>query len=167
MAKRVKPQTGIKKITSLSECDVVLHKLADLRAELKKKEADADIAVNKVKEQLKADSEPILNEIKALEHSLAVYSEYHKDELFKDKKTIELSFGLFGFRKSTSVSVKKDTLAKLKEYGFTEAIKIKETPNKEIMKSWSNEKLELVGAKKIEKDSFWIEVKENDVEIAS
>jgi len=165
-AKRSKPNTPIKKITSLDECDGVLHRLADLKAEIKKLEADADIAVNKIKEELKDKSDPLLKEIEALEHSLAVYSEYNKEELFKDKKTIELNFGLFGFRQSTSISVKRDTLKLLKEHGFTEAIKIKETPNKDVMREWSDERLSLVGAKKVVKDAFWIETKENDVEVA-
>ncbi|WOE69117.1 host-nuclease inhibitor Gam family protein [Hydrogenimonas thermophila] len=164
---RSKPKLEIAKITSLREADEVLHRIADLRAEIRKHEADADIAVNRVKEELKQKVEPLLKNIEALEKSLAVYSEYNKEDLFRDKKTIELTFGLFGFRQSTSISVKKDTLELLKQHGFNEAIKIKETVNKEIMREWSDERLSLVHAKRVVKDLFWIETKENDVETQS
>lgn len=163
--KRVKPTTDIKKITSLSEADATLHRIADLRATIRQAEAEADIAVNEIKEKLKDTCTPMMDEISALEKSLAVYSEYNKEELFQDKKTIELTFGLFGFRKSTSISIKRDTLDLLKEHGFTEAIRLKETPNKEILGEWSDERLALVHATRRIKDDFWIETKENDVDV--
>ena len=160
---RKKPQVEIKKITSLKEADETLHRIADLRAKLKQIEAEAEIKVNKIKEETAQAAEPYLKEIEALEKSLAVYSEYNREELFKGKKSVELTFGLFGFRQSTSISVKKETLPLLKEYGFTDAIKIKETVNKEAMREWSDEKLAMVKAKRVVKDAFWYEVKENEI----
>lgn len=166
MAKtRSKPTTEIKKITSLSEADHTLHKIADLRATIRQAEAEADIAVNAIKDKLKETCTPMLDEISSLEKSLAVYSEYNKEELFKDKKTIELTFGLFGFRKSTSISVKRDTIDLLKEHGFTDAIRLKETPNKEVLGEWSEDRLKLVHVTRRVKDGFWIETKENDVDV--
>ncbi len=165
MAKRKKPEIKVKKITSLNEADLVLRRIAELNNIVKKIEADADEEINRIKEAAKKEAEGILDEIEALEHSLAIFSEYNKEELFKDKKTIELTFGLFGFRQSTSISIKKDTLELLKQHGFKEAIKIKESVNKEIMRDWSDEKLKLVNAKRVVKDSFWVEVKENPVDL--
>jgi len=86
------------------------------------------------------------------------------DALLSDKKTIELTFGLFGYRQSTSISVKRDTLELLKKHGLEEAIVTKETPNKEVMRDWSEEKLALVDAKRVVEDKFWVEAKQNDVE---
>lgn len=164
MAKRSKPQTEIQKITSLSDADSVLHQIADLKANVRKAQADADIEVNAVKEKLADQVRPMLEQIESLEKSLNVYSEYNRSELFGDKKTIELQFGLFGYRQSTSVSVKKTTLELLQKHGFDEAISIKPTVNKEIMRSWSTERLALVDATLVVEDKFWIETKENDLE---
>ncbi|MEW5833029.1 MAG: host-nuclease inhibitor Gam family protein [Campylobacterota bacterium] len=164
MAKRSKPQTEIQKITSLSDADSVLHQIADLKANVRKAQADADIEVNAVKEKLADQVRPMLEQIESLEKSLNVYSEYNRSELFGDKKTIELQFGLFGYRQSTSVSVKKTTLELLQKHGFDEAISIKPTVNKEIMRSWSAERLALVDATLVVEDKFWIETKENDLE---
>lgn len=162
--KRSKPQTEIQKITSLGEADSVLHQIADLKANVRKAQADADIEVNAVKEKLADQVRPMLEQIESLEKSLNVYSEYNRSELFGDKKTIELQFGLFGYRQSTSVSVKKTTLELLQKHGFDEAISIKPTVNKEIMRSWSTERLALVDATLVVEDKFWIETKENDLE---
>lgn len=164
MTKRSKPQTEIQKITSLSDADSVLHQIADLKANVRKAQADADIEVNAVKEKLADQVRPMLEQIESLEKSLNVYSEYNRSELFGDKKTIELQFGLFGYRQSTSVSVKKTTLELLQKHGFDEAISIKPTVNKEIMRSWSTERLALVDATLVVEDKFWIETKENDLE---
>lgn len=164
MAKRSKPQTEITKITSLGEADNVLHRIADLKAHIRKAQADADIAVNAIKENLAETCRPMLDEIESLEKSINVYSEYNRSDLFGDKKTIELQFGLFGYRQSTSVSVKKTTLELLQKHGFDEAISIKPTVNKEIMRSWTPEKLAIVDATLVVEDKFWIETKENDLE---
>lgn len=162
--KRSKPVVETRKITSLSEADNMLHEMADLKAKIRKVQADADIAVNAIKETMMDTVRPMLEQIEAMEKSLAVYSEYNRVELFNDKKTIELQFGLFGYRQSTSVSVKKTTLELLQKHGFDEAISIKPTVNKEIMRSWSAERLALVDATLVIEDKFWIETKENDLE---
>lgn len=162
--KRSKPVVETRKITSLSEADSILHEMADLKAKIRKVQADADIAVNAIKESMMDTVRPMLEQIEAMEKSLAVYSEYNRTELFSDKKTIELQFGLFGYRQSTSVSVKKTTLELLQKHGFDEAISIKPTVNKEIMRSWSVERLALVDATLVIEDKFWIETKENDLE---
>lgn len=162
--KRSKPVVETRKITSLSEADGMLHEMADLKAKIRKVQADADIAVNAIKESMMDTVRPMLEQIEAMEKSLAVYSEYNRTELFNDKKTIELQFGLFGYRQSTSVSVKKTTLELLQKHGFDDAITIKPTVNKEIMRSWSSERLALVDAILVVEDKFWIETKENDLE---
>lgn len=162
--KRSKPVVETRKITSLSEADSMMHEMADLKAKIRKVQADADIAVNAIKESMMDTVRPMLDQIEAMEKSLAVYSEYNRAELFSDKKTIELQFGLFGYRQSTSVSVKKTTLELLQKHGFDEAISVKPTVNKEIMRSWTPEKLAIVDASLVVEDKFWIETKENDLE---
>ena len=162
--KRSKPQVETQKITSLSEANAVLHKIADLKANVRIGQAEADIAVNEIKEKLAESTRPMLEEIEGLEKSLAIYSEYNKAELFSDKKTIELSFGLFGYRQSTSVSIKKTTLELCQKHGFDDAITIKPVVNKDVMRTWSMERLALVDATLVVEDKFWIETKENDLE---
>ena len=162
--KRSKPVIETKKISSLSEADNTLHRIADLKAMMDKVRADADIAVNAIKESMADSCREMIDEIEAMEKSLAVYCEYNRTELFGDKKTIELTFGLFGYRQSTSIAVKKTTLELLSKHGFTDAITIKPVVNKDAMREWSDERLALVDAVRNVEDKFWIETKENDLQ---
>ena len=163
--KRSKPQMDTIKVTSLSEADSLLRQISDINAKLRGLESAVDIAMNELKEDMKITAEPMIEEKERLEKSLAIYSEYNKGELFSDKKTIELTFGLFGYRQSTSIGVKASTVELLKKHGFTEAIVTKETPNKDVMRDWSTERLGLVDAKRVVEDKFWVEAKQNDTEI--
>lgn len=163
--KRSKPSIETVKITSLSEADGLLKRISDINANLRKIEADTDIKVNEIKETMRAEAKELIEEKERLEKSLGIYSEYNKSELFSDKKTIELTFGLFGYRQSTSISVKQTTLELLKKHGLEEAIITKESPNKEVMRDWSEEKLKLVDAKRVVEDKFWVDAKQNEVEI--
>lgn len=165
--KRSKPSIETVKITSLGEADALLKKISDINANLRKIEANADIRVNEIKEAMKAEAEELLEEKEKLEKSLGIYSEYNKSELFSDKKTIELTFGLFGYRQSTSIGTKATTLELLKKHGLEEAIITKETPNKDVMRDWSEEKLKLVDAKRNVEDKFWVEAKSNDIEASA
>jgi len=165
--KRSKPTIETIKVTSLSEADTLLKQISDINANLRKIEADADIRVNEIKEDMKEKAEQLLEQKELLEKSLGIYCEYNKGELFGDKKTIELTFGLFGYRQSTSIGVKATTLELLKKHGLEEAIITKETPNKDIMRDWSEEKLKLVDAKRNVEDKFWVEAKSNDIEASA
>ena len=162
--KRSKPVIETKKISSLNEADGSLHAMADLKAKIRMVQADADITVNAIKESMMETVRPMVEQIEAMEKSLAVYCEYNRSELFSDKKTIELHFGLFGYRQSTSISVKKTTLELLQKHGFEDAISIKPTVNKDALREWSEERLGLVDAVRVVEDKFWIETKENDLD---
>lgn len=43
---------------------------------------------------------------------------------------------------------------------FKEAIRVKEEPDREVMSQWPDERLELVGCQRKEKDTFWLEIDE-------
>lgn len=165
--KRSKPTIETIKVTSLSEADTLLKQISDINANLRKIEADADIKVNEIKEEMKEKAEQLLEQKELLEKSIGIYCEYNKGELFGDKKTIELTFGLFGYRQSTSIAVKQTTLELLKKHGLEEAIITKESPNKDIMRDWSEEKLKLVDARRNVEDKFWVEAKSNDIEASA
>lgn len=162
--KRSKPRIEVQKIESLQGVDEVLHRIADLKAKKRIAEAEADITVNAIKENLAETCRPINDELEALEQSLAIYSEYNRSELFTDKKTIELPFGFFGYRQSTKISTKATTLELCQKLGFNDAITIKPQVNKEAMREWSEERLGLVDAKRVVEDTFWFETKENSLE---
>ena len=161
-SKRVKPQ-GVQVVTTLEDVDQVLLQIAQLRLQLKRIDADAEEEINKIKELAHRQAEPIKARIAALESSITVFAEVNKDQLFDKKKSIELNFGLIGYRKSTKIRVKKTTLEKLKAMGLMDAIIIKETPNKEVLATYPDDTLKKVDARRVVEENFWYEVKEEAI----
>ena len=126
------------------------------------------------------DGESLRTKITESASKIQSYAEYNKDELFKDAKSLELSFGKIGYRKSTKISVKKTTLDMLKNllYGrklelekaeseekrnaitvlitkIQSCIRVKEEPNKESLGLMDDAFLKTVGAsRKITNDFF-------------
>jgi len=161
-SKRVKPQ-NIVPLKNLNQVDDALFKIAQMRTKLKRIDAEAEEQINAIREKAAKEAEPLKAEIEKLENGIFAFSEYHKSELFDKKKTVELTFGFIGYRKSTKISVKKTTVEKLKEMGLLDAIIIKESPNKEVLSQYPDEILKQADAKRVVEEKFWYEVKEEEI----
>lgn len=162
MTKRVKPQ--LMTLADLAAVDRALHDIALEQIAIRRIEADAEEKVQAVRKEAAEKAEANQIRIKMLETAIRNYAEIHKAEILpKGKKTIELNFGLIGFRLSTKISVKASTLGLLQKLGFLDGVRIKEEVNKEVLKDWDDDKLRLVDAKRKREDVFYYEVK--DVEI--
>lgn len=132
---RIKPQVG--KLESLDDVNLALRDIG-----LKEKELDA------------IDSKAA-KEIAETAAKIQAYAEYNKAELFKDKKSVDLSFGKIGYRQSTKISVKKTTLELLKKLGFKSCVRIKEECDKDAMSNLSDDDLKSVdAARKVSNDFF-------------
>lgn len=59
------------------------------------------------------------------------------------------------------------TLEKLHEYGFSDAVRLKEEINKDAMAAWPDERLEMVGMKRRQLDTFYIEIKAEEIHNAA
>ena len=55
------------------------------------------------------------------------------------------------------------TLARMRQYNFAEGIRIKEEINKDAALGWPDERLELVGLRRQQSNSFFIEIKKDAV----
>ena len=102
-------------------------------------------------------------EIAATAAKIEAYAEYNKADLFKDKKTVDLSFGKIGFRQSTKISVKKSTLELLKKLGFIACVRIKEECDKDAMSNLSDDDLMSVDAARKISNVFFCEANMEEV----
>jgi phage host-nuclease inhibitor protein Gam len=128
---RLKPVIG--KIKSLGDANLAPREIGTPGRGLAAIDADADRRMAEIKAESAKQGEGIRKRIVDLSAALGAYAEYNRDDLFKDKKTVELTFGSFGFRKSTSISVRKTTLELLKKLRMDRFIRIKEEPDKEAL----------------------------------
>ena len=120
---RLKPQVG--KIDTLDQANLVLKEIGLLEKELEAIDAEAHKQIAEIKADAAKKGEGIRKRIADDSALLSAYAGYNKAELFKDKKSVQLSFGVFGYRKSTSISVKKTTLQLLRKLGLTKCILVK------------------------------------------
>jgi len=167
---RVKPK--IETIGSVNQADRVLAEIGELTRQVGAIEADLNAAIDQAKAEAKARSEPLRERLKSLADSLAAFGEYNKGSLFEMKRSLELVFGVIGFRRSTKLKTKSrftwaKVLEKLKEYAFDKGIRVKEEVDREELRTWPDERLDVVGVVRVEEDEFYFELKEQRLEQAA
>jgi phage host-nuclease inhibitor protein Gam len=166
MSKRQKPQ--FTPITTLDECNQRLAELAEIEREMDAINYSLNEAIDLAKQEAKGAAQPLEERREQLEAALAAYAEYNKPTLFDSKKTIELLHGRFGYRKSTAIKPMKgfriaDVIEKIKVLGLKNALRTKESLNKDVMGEWADAQLNAVGAQREVQEKFWYEVKQEDV----
>lgn len=158
---RIKPTAG--KLETLDDVNMALRDIGLAERELYQIDTEANKKIAEIKTAAAEKGEPLRKRITELSAKIQAYSDYNKDELFKDKKTVELSFGCFGYRKSTRISVKKTTLELLRRLGLVNCIRIKEEPDKEALAQLDDEALKEVDACRKTSDDFFCEANTEQV----
>jgi phage host-nuclease inhibitor protein Gam len=158
---RFKPQVG--KINSLEDANLVLKEIGLLERELEAIDAEAHKLIAEIKADAVKKGEGIRKRIADNSARLGAYAQYNREELFKDRKSVEISFGSFGYRKSTSISVKKATVELLRKLNLLKYIRVKEEPDKEAMAELDDETLAQVDAVRKIKDEFFCEANKEEI----
>ena len=159
---RYKPNIG--KIKTLEDADLALKEIGLLEHELEAIDGEANKKIAEIKADCAKQGEGLRKRITDLSALLGAFAEYNREELFKDRKSQKLSFGEFGYRKSTSISVKKTTLELLKKLKLVRYIRIKEEIDKDLMAEMTDESLAQVDAVRKVKDSFFCEANREQVD---
>jgi len=158
---RLKPQVG--KIENLDQANLVLKEIGLLEKELESIDGDAHKQIAEIKEAAAKAGQTIRKRIADDSALLGAYAEYNRADLFKDKKSVQLSFGTFGYRKSTSISVKKTTLELMKKLGLDKYVRVKEEADKDAMAALDDETLAQVDAVRKVKDDFFCEADKEEI----
>jgi phage host-nuclease inhibitor protein Gam len=170
MVKREKPRTTIAPVRDLADANMALREIAEINRAVESANHALNEDIDRMKQEVQETVAPLLERKEMLDAGLANFAELSKEQLFKDRRSKELDFGSIGYRKSTSLatvkkicSTWKEVLGKLRQYDFREAIRVREEPDKEVMSEWPQERLELIGVQRIEKDEFFYEIKQEKV----
>lgn len=159
--KRIKSDTEIIPIENWDKADGHIRRIGDLIQQIQKAEADAKESIDKIKAVLAEDVKPSQKEIKKLTRSIEAFAANHRED-FGSARSRKLNFGLLGWRKSTSISIKKDITLELIKQVFSRAkaktfIRITESVNKETLANLKDEQLATVKAQRKVKDDFFVE----------
>ena len=167
MAKRKKP-LNVFPVKSVEDANQTLREIAMIEREISAIETRMNENIDKIKAKAKMKAASYEKQLQGLENGLQAFSEFNKPKLFEKKKSMSLNFGSLGFRKNTVLKpMPKFTWAKvleiLKAKGLNSAIRTKETPNKDILGEWSDERLSIVSVRRVSSDQFWYTVNEEEL----
>jgi len=160
--KRVKSKAIVSPVTDWTHADCYLRRISNLTAVIDLAKATATDDINEIKNQLENDSRPAQDKIDAYTASIEAFCASNK-KTFGKKRSLKLTFGVVGWRKSSSISVKKTTLDLIKEFFGKKAaqyIHVKETPDKNALDKLTDEQLASVAARRRVKDDFFVECAE-------
>ena len=168
---RIKPAATTVVIKSTEEADTVLARIAAHKRRIELIDLSAAEEIDEVKARAAAEAEPIKQEIAGLEQSLLRYADYARDELFRGRKSPQLTFGTIGYRLSTKLKTLpkwtfERVLESLKAGNKTEYIRIKEEVDKERLRGAAPELLKQHGLRLVTDDVFFYGASEQQNEQA-
>lgn len=155
--------TSKDQIKDLDGANQAIAEIGRLTMQIEAIDGKASEKIGKIKDQAARDGESARNRIKVIESALLLYAEYNKGDLFKDRKSIDLSYGTIGYRLSTKISIKRTTMDLLKKLFGGKGVRIKEEVDKEELAAWQNEDLAQVDAARVTQDTFFYEVNREEI----
>lgn len=149
-------------INSWNDVDTAIKKIGELNIAITHIEGEATLKTNAIKEEAKAQAQPLNDELESLTKLVEAYCECNKAE-FAKKRSKELVFGVVAYRLVTSVSIpraaaKLEALIKsIKAFGLNCCLKTVEMVDKEALAELQDGDLVKLGLKRSVRDSFRIE----------
>lgn len=163
---RIKPDPHV--VADRAQAEGALAEMAALDRKISGIEANMQEAIDSAKQRASQQAAPLMARRKELADAIAVYAKLNRQDLFTKAKSVDMGFGVIGFRASTrivqirGVTVEM-TLERLHQYHFADGIRVKEEINRDAALGWPDERLELVGLKRQQTDTFYIEIKKENV----
>lgn len=163
---RIKPDPHV--VADRAQCEAALAEMAALDRKLSAIENEMREAIDAAKSKAGQLAGPLQARRKELADAVAIFAKLNRQELFAKSKSLDMGFGVIGFRASTRIVQLRGvtaemTLERLHQYNLADGIRIKEEINKDAALGWPDERLELVGLKRQQADTFFIEIARDDV----
>lgn len=163
---RIKPDPHV--VADRAQCEGALAEMAALDRKLSAIENEMREAIDAAKSKAGQLAGPLQARRKELADAVAIFAKLNRQELFAKSKSLDMGFGIIGFRASTRIVQLRGvtaemTLERLHQYNLADGIRIKEEINKDAALGWPDERLELVGLKRQQADTFFIEIARDDV----
>lgn len=150
------------------EADAALAELAVLSRQITGIETKLNADIDKLKKSAAELAAPAHARIAVLEQALLQFGTSQKSVFDDKRRSIELDHGTIGFRRSTELGTQPKwtwamVLGQLKTLAMVDGIRTKEEVDKTALAQWPDERLTLVGVRRVEKDVFYYEVKQEEL----
>lgn len=147
-------------LDSWEDANNALLEIAQAEVALTKIEGDMNVKINLIKETAETAATPIKERIAELERQLKAFAELNRPD-FGKVKTKKLTFGEVGFRASSSIKFKtaqtQKIIENLRKLDMADCINVKETINKDVLRTYTDEKVIQSGATVQKTNVFWYE----------
>ena len=158
--KRVRSDSLLIPIPDWLHADAYVRRIGTHQGQIRLLEKDATEQVARIKAHLATKTAARQEKILLYQASLKAFARSHRDDLGKARSK-KLNHGLVGWRKSTVMRLKKNTVDLIKQF-FTPVrqkplITIKESPDKNAIAKLTDEDLASIEARREEKDVFYVE----------
>jgi phage host-nuclease inhibitor protein Gam len=143
-----------------SAADQLIRELGEIETTISKAEGAATAKINNIKAALEDQVNQLQDRQKYIVKSLEEFALGHTKD-FGECRSRKLDFGILGWRASTVIEIAATTLERIKEY-LTSAeqkacIRVKESVDKEALGKLTDERLQVVKARRKTKDAFFVE----------
>ena len=164
---RKKPVPAVP-IRDLNEANRVLEEMCRLQAGLEEVDREARDGIDAFKSDAAAKATPLKQRLQELEAGLNLFAACDREHLFRERRTVQLVFGAFGWRRSSQIKPQpkwtwKKVLERVRALGLVEAVRVREDVDREALHRWSDEKLMKIGARRVQLETFWYELGRDSV----
>ena len=155
----------MKTIKTLDDVNAALREIGVLENELARIDGDANERILAVKAEAEKSGDPLRAQIESLSEKVLDFAMKNKDEIFEEKKSVNLTFGDVGYRESVSLITSPKTCGLLKKLGLDSYIRVKtvEEPRKDLMKEMDDTSLARVDAVKKVENKFYLKTNQEAV----
>jgi len=161
MAKRIKSDKKISQVENWVHADLLIREIGDLEIQIEGAQEMATADINDIKAQLVKTTKPLQGRIKTITRDLEAFAVNNRQD-FGVAKSRKLSFGILGWRFSSSVSISNDITLGLIKKVFSRSVRksciiVKESVDKNSLAKLTEEQLASVSAQRKSKDTFFVE----------
>lgn len=149
---------------SWEEVNAALKAIAQANNELQVINSSMNMQIDALKEASDKMALPYKDEIKKQELMIKEFVSENRAEM--KGKSRRMTFGTVGFRASTKLSLPKElkkVIAALRKFDMEDCIILKETVNKDILKTYEEKDILKVGGSLKKEDSFYYEIDQSAV----
>lgn len=143
-----------------AEADILLGRAAIVTAALEMIQEECRIEVAALAAKHNEKSATVKKELEILGKQIAKFAKKHQADLFEGRDRIDLFNGALLHQEDSHVVKPRgvDMLARLKELGITDGIKITEMVDWDSIEEWSGERLIEIGTERRKSDRFAYEL---------
>ena len=144
-------------LMSWEQVDDCLKVMSDAENQISVITAEMNAAIAEIKSDAEKRAAQFKETIKQNEGKIKEFTTIRKEDL--KGKSKQLTFGTVGFRQSTKLlsSDTEEVIKKLRENGMADCITVKETINKDTVKSYPEDDILRIGGYLQKTDTFWYE----------